>query len=57
MNKKRENWHQGNKIANVKFLKPDTDWVDENGLLSGNLYFHDFLHLNKKGNIKFAKKL
>ena len=28
VNKKLENWHQGNKIANVKFLKPDTDWVD-----------------------------
>ena len=57
VNKKIENWHQENKIANVKFLKPDTDWVDENRLLSVNLNFHDFLHLNEKGNIKFAKKI
>ena len=57
VNKKIENWNQENKIANVKFLKPDTDWVDENRLLSVNLYFHDFLHLNEKRNIKFAKKI
>ena len=25
VNKKLENWHQRNKIANVKFRKPDTD--------------------------------
>ena len=57
VNKKLKNWHQGNKIANVKFLKPDTHWVDENGLLSPNLYFRDFLHLNKKENMRFAKKI
>ena len=55
VNKKLGNWYQGNKIGNVKFLKPGSDWVDENGHLSVNLYFRDFLHLNEKGNMKFAK--
>ena len=55
VNKKLENWYQGNKIGNVKFLKPGSDWVDENDHLSVNLYFRDFLHLNEKGNMKFAK--
>ena len=55
VNKKLENWYQGNKIGNVKFLKPGSDWVDENGHLFVNLYFRDFLHLNEKGNMKFAK--
>ena len=57
VNKMLKNWHQGNKIVNVKFLKPDTDWVEENSHLSPNLYFRNFLHLNEKGNIKFAKKI
>ena len=55
VDKKHENWYQGNKIGNVKFLKPGSDWVDENGHLSVNFYFRDFLHLNEKGNMKFAK--
>ena len=55
VNKKLENWYKGNKIGNVKFLKAGSDWVDENGHLSVNLYFRDFLHLNEKGNMKFAK--
>ena len=48
VNKKLENWYQGNKIGNVKFLKPGSDWVDENGHLSVNLHFRDFLHLNER---------
>ena len=42
------------RLCNFKFLKQDSDWVLEGGLLNEKLFHTDHLHLSHLGNIKFA---
>lgn len=45
------------KEENVYFLKPDDDWVDEDGKLNENLYYTDHLHLVEDGDEKLGKAI
>ena len=47
----------GGHIRNFFYLKPDSDWVLENGQLDTKYYFHDHLHLVEEGDDKFAKSI
>jgi len=41
----------------VHFLKPDSDWVLEGGMINESLYHTDYLHLIEAGDEKFAKAI
>lgn len=45
------------KYESVFFLKPESDWVLEGGLLDETLYHTDYLHLIEAGDEKFAKAI
>ena len=45
------------KEESVYFLKPDDDWVEEDGKLVERLYYTDHLHLVEAGNEKLAKAI
>ena len=47
----------GGHIRNFFYLKPESDWVLENGQLDTKLYFQDHLHLVEEGDNKFAKSI
>ena len=44
-------------IRNFYFIQPDEDWCLEDGKLNEELYYQDCLHLNDKGDEKFAKSI
>lgn len=47
----------GAKYGHVHFLKPESDWVLEGGMIDDSLYHTDFLHLIEAGDEKFAKAI
>jgi len=44
-------------IRNFHYLKPDNDWLLEDGTLNTKYYYHDHLHLVEEGDDKFAKSI
>ena len=40
--------------TDIHYLRPDGDWIRENGCLGTSLFYKDKLHLIKKGYHKFA---
>ena len=38
-------------------MEQDADWVNKDGTLNTNFYFHDYVHLNHQGNKKFANTI
>ena len=57
VNGQLEKWCRSIKMLNLKFLKPDSDWVDSNSFLKEAYYFKDFIYLNKKEIINFQMLL
>ena len=45
------------KLSKFTFIKQDNGWTLNNGRLDEKLYYTDYLHLNEKGNIKFANEI
>jgi len=45
------------KYESVFFMKPESDWVLEGGMLDETLYHTDYLHLIEAGDEKFAKAI
>lgn len=45
------------KFDNVYFLRPDSDWVLDDGTIDESLYHTDYLHLIEAGDEKFAKAI
>ena len=41
----------------ISYLKPDQDWIMEDGVLSTNYYYIDHLHLSEEGDVKFANSI
>ena len=44
-------------FSNFSYMKQDSDWVLESGLLNEQLYYDDHLHLVESGNHKFATSI
>lgn len=50
-------FNDDSKYDNVYFLKPDSDWVLDGGMIDESLYHTDYLHLIEAGDEKFAKAI
>ena len=44
-------------LQNFHYIAPDPDFSNEDGSLNTDLYYHDFLHLNEKGDMCLARSI